>query len=85
MLYNCGVQRVSRLHSRQQSVKITRNHAKRGGGGVNSKVWKQALPFLYATHYHNLLCITVKCYENVPKDKKLYGRTNSVVVIVMVC
>ena len=42
---------------------------------ITQKVCKLELSFLYATHLHNLIYITVKCHYNIPKGIKVTERT----------
>ena len=43
--------------------------------GITQKVRKQELSFLFATHRHDLLYISVKYHENIPKGIQVTERT----------
>ena len=62
-------QKVFKLQSGHESAKkITK-------GEIIQKVQLQELPFLYATHRHDLFYITVKYHENIPKGIQDIERT----------
>ena len=43
--------------------------------GDNSKVIKRELPFLHATHRHDLFYITVKYHQNIPNGNQVTEQT----------
>ena len=49
-------------------------HTKHGRGD-NSKILKRGLPFLYATHRHDLFYITVKYHQTIPYGFQIIERT----------
>ena len=44
-------------------------------GEITQKVLKRELPFLYATHRHDLFYITVKYHDYIPKGIQVTERT----------
>ena len=44
-------------------------------GEITQKVWQQELPFLYATHPHDLFYITIQHHQNIPEDFQVMEQT----------
>ena len=51
-----------------QVMEWTQNCIWNHQGEITQKVWKQELPFLYRTHRQDLVYITVKYHDNIPKS-----------------
>ena len=45
--------------------------------GNNSEIWQQELPFLYATHHHDLFNIIIKYHRNIPNGFQVKERTQN--------
>ena len=50
-------------------------HKKSIKGEITQKVIKRELSFLYATHRHDLLYITIKYQKNIPNSIQVIERT----------
>ena len=74
VLHNCE---VSWLYSKgYSSCRPDRNmHKQSIKGEITQKVLKRGLSFLYATHRHDLLYITMKYHQNIPNSIQVIERT----------
>ena len=60
-----------------QVMERTRNCIWNHQGKINKKVWKRELPFLYATHCHDLHYVAVKYHDYIPKGIQVIERTRN--------